>query len=170
MKLSTGRVSFPLYFENGDVEYIFINPHDSELQGRINNFESSIRERLRKINIEKHKEAFADGVDIGSLDFTKLMDMSAEEIEKITKQTSAMSEIDKELEREFCAEIDSIFDTDVSKKAFKYVPPLAMVETEDGECEMYIMLVLKALALEIQKYGNKMNDVSNKYIKKYPKG
>ena len=169
MKLSTGKVAFPLQFDNGDVENIFINPHDAGLQDRIKGFETSIHERLQKINLEKHKDAFVDGVDIGNLDFTKLMDMSAEELEKITKQTDAMAEIDKELESEFCAEIDNIFQSDVSSKAFKYVPPLAMVTNENGECELYILLVLKALAIEIQKYGNKMNDTTNKYVAKYSK-
>lgn len=169
MKLSTGKIAIPLQFDNGDVENVFINPHDEGLQDRIKGFEASMRERLKKINLEKHKEAFVDGVDIGNLDFSKLMDMSAEELEKITKQTDALNEIDKELEKEFCAEIDSIFDSDVSSKAFKYVPPLDMVTDENGECEMYILLVLKALAIEIQKYGNKMNEATNKYTAKYPK-
>lgn len=169
MKLSTGKIAFPLQFDNGDVENIFINPHDAGLQERIKGFETSIHERLKKINLEKHKDAFVDGVDIGNLDFTKLMDMSAEELEKITKQTDAMAEIDKELEKEFCEEIDNIFNSDVSSKAFKYVPPLAMVPDEDGECELYILLVLKALAIEIQKYSNKMNNATNKYVAKYPK-
>ena len=44
-----------------------------------------------------------------------------------------------------------------------------MVINENGECEMYIMLVLKALSIEIQKYGNKMNSATNKYVAKYPK-
>lgn len=169
MKLSTGKIAFPLQFDNGDVENIFINPHDAGLQNRIRSFESSIHERLQKINLEKHKDAFVDGVDIGNLDFTKLMDMPQEELEKITKQTDAIAEIDKELEKEFCAEIDNIFDSDVSSKAFKYVPPLAIVPDENGDCEMYILLVLKALAIEIQKYGNKMNNATNKYVAKYPK-
>lgn len=169
MKLSTGKIAFPLQFDNGDVENIFINPHDAGLKERIKGFETSIHERLKKINLEKHKDAFVDGVDIGNLDFTKLMDMSAEELEKITKQTDAMAEIDKELEKEFCEEIDNIFNSDVSSKAFKYVPPLAMVPDEDGECELYILLVLKALAIEIQKYSNKMNNATNKYVAKYPK-
>lgn len=169
MKLSTGKIAFPLQFDNGDIENIMINPHDKGLQERIKGFEASIQGRLQKINLEKHKGAFVDGVDIANLDFTKLMDMSAEELEKITKQTDAMAEIDKELEKEFCEEIDAIFDSDVSAKAFKYVPPLAMVTDENGECELYILLVLKALAIEIQKYGNKMNNATNKYVAKYPK-
>ena len=71
MKLSTGKIAFPLQFDNGDVENIFINPHDAGLQDRIKGFETSIHERLQKINLEKHKDAFVDGVDIGNLDFTK---------------------------------------------------------------------------------------------------
>lgn len=169
IKLSTGKVAFPLEFDNGDVENIYINPHDPGLQMRIKNFETSIHARLQKINFEKHKNAFADGVDIGSLDFAKLMDMSPDELAQITNQTDAILELDKELEQSFCEEIDAIFASDVSKKAFKYVPPLAMVPTESGECELYILLVLQALALEIQKYGNKMNSATNKYVAKYPK-
>ena len=169
MKLSTGKVAFPLEFDNGDVENIMINPYDEGLQGRIRNFETSIRGRLQKINLEKYKDSFVDGVDVGNLDFEKLMDMSQDELDKITKQTDAINEIDKELEREFCAEIDSIFDSDVSSKAFKYIPPLVMIPDENGECELYILLVLKALALEVQKYGDKMNKATNKYTAKYSK-
>ena len=169
MKLSTGKVAFPLQFDNGDVENVFINPHDTGLQERIKNFESSLKARLDEIKLEKHKEAFADNVDFTSLDFDKLMQMSGEELEKITKQTEAIAKLDKEIEKEFCNELDKVFDSDVSSKAFKYVPPLAMVETEEGECEMYILLVLKALALEIQKHGNKMSEATNKYTAKYLK-
>lgn len=169
MKLSTGRVAFPLEFDNGDVEHIMINPHDENLQGKIKSFEESMKQRLNKINLEKYKDAFAEGVNVSELNFEKLMGLSQEELNKITKQTDAMVEIDKELEKQFCEELDSIFDSDVSRKAFKYVPPLAMVETENGEFEMYILLVLKALAIEIQKYGNKVNNVTNKYVSKYPK-
>ena len=169
MKLSTGKVAFPLQFDNGDVENIMINPYDKGLQERIKNYENSIKERLQKINIEKHKEAFVDGVDISNLNFEKLLDMSAEELAKITKQTDAIAEIDKEVEKEFCDELDSIFDSDVSSKAFKYVPPLAMVADENGDCEMYVILVLKALALEIQKYNDKTSGATNKYVAKYPK-
>ena len=169
MKLSTGKVAFPLHFDNGDVENIMINPHDEKLQDRIKNFESSIQSRLKQINLEKYKDAFDGGVDIANLDFAQLMSMSKEEIENMTKQTGAMVEIDKELEREFCAELDSVFDSDISSKAFKYVPPLAMVENEDGECELYILTVMRALAEEIQKHGTKMNNATNKYIDKYKK-
>ena len=74
MKLSTGKVSFPLYFDNGDVEHIFINPHDAGLKDRIRGFETSIHARLKKINLEKHKDAFVDGIDMSNVkEFGKFM-------------------------------------------------------------------------------------------------
>ena len=155
MKLSTGRVAFPLKFDNGDVENIMINPHDPKLQSRIKNFEASIKERIEKVNFERYKDLFASGIKVDNLDFDTLLNMSQEDFEHFNEQADAMANIDEDIEKEFCAEIDHVFDSDVSSKAFKYVPPLAMIPTEDGGCEMYILLVLKALALEIQKHGNK---------------
>ena len=169
MKLSTGKVAFPLEFDNGDVVNIMINPHEKGLRERIKNFESSLKSRLEKVNFEKNKDLFNEDVDVSNLDFASLIDMSAEDLEKLSKRADVVSAIDEELEKQFCDEIDSIFDSDVSSKAFKYVPPLAMVLDENGEAEIYIVLVLKALALEIQKYGNKTNDAANKYVSKYPK-
>ena len=136
MKLSTGKVAFPLQFDNGDIENIFINPHDAGLQTRIRNFENSIKERLQKINLEKHKEAFVDGVDISNLDFSKLMDMSAEELEKVTKQTDALNEIDKELEKEFCAEIDSIF----QRKRLSMYPLSLWLQTKTANAKCILCL------------------------------
>ena len=169
MKLSTGKVAFPLHFDNGDVVNIMINPHDKGLQTRIKGFENAIHKRMEKIKLDKYKDIFAEGIDASKLTFDNLMQMSEEEIQKITQQSDAIAEIDEALEKEFCEEIDNIFDSDVSSKAFKYVPPLAIVENENGEGEIYILIVLRALALEIQKYGNKMNNATNKYVAKYPK-
>lgn len=169
MKLSTGKVAFPIHFDNGDVENVYINPHDSGLQQRIKNFENSIQKRLDKINFEKHKNAFVDGFDMSNIDFTKLMSMTEEELEKITKQTNAIEEMDREIEEKFCEEIDAVFNSDVSSKLFKHAPPLAMVEVEDGKFELYILHAFKGLAEEIQKYGNKVNNATNKYIEKYSK-
>lgn len=169
MKLSTGKVAFPLYFDNGDVEHLMINPHDTRVQERIKGFEGSIRKRMESINLEKYKDAFAEDIDVQDMSFDTLMNMSEEELEKISKRSDAIAEIDKQLEEEFCKEIDVIFDSDISSKAFKYVPPLAMVENEEGEPEVYIMQVLRALAVEIQNYSSKTNNATNKYVAKYKK-
>ena len=169
MKLSTGKVAFPLEFDNGDVEQIMINPHDAKLQERIKGFEKAIQKRMNSIDLEKYKDAFTKNTNMSDITFDNLMKMSAEELDKIYSDANTLSELDKEIEKEFCEELDLVFDSDISSKAFKYVPPLAMVESEEGEPEIYILLVLKALALEIQKYGNKANARTNKYTEKYPK-
>lgn len=169
MKLSTGKVAFPLQFDNGDVENIYINPHDKELMERINNFENSIQKRFETIKLEKYKDVFNENIDLTNLDFDKLFNMPKEELEKITKQTEKLNELDKELEKHFCEEIDEVFNSDVSSKAFKYVSPLSVVEDENGQSELYIILVLKAIAEEVQKYGNKMREATNKYVEKYKK-
>lgn len=171
MKLSTGKIGFPIYFDNGDVETVYINPYDNGLQERIRNFETSIKGRVKKINFEKYKDTFGSGFDVSSLDFNKLVEMSEEELKMFENQTEVLNAIDKEIEKELCEEIDNIFQSDVSSKAFKYVPPLAMIPTdENGKgCEMYIVLVLQALATEVQKYGKKMNKATEKYTSKYKK-
>ena len=169
MKLSTGKVRLPLEFDNGDVEYVMINPYDPKLQERIKGFEASISARIKNLNFEKYKEALAEDLDLGEIDFENLINLPQEDLEKIAKQTEVLAQIDKEIEAEFCAELDAIFDDNVSEKAFKYVSPLATVPGEDGESEVYLVLVLKALAVEIQKCGKNLNSINNKYTEKYPK-
>ena len=80
-------------------------------------------------------------------------------------------EIDAELQKIVCDEIDKIFETSVSAKAFKYVPPLAIVplDNEGKDFDFYVLLFLKALSVEIQKYSEKMNKATEKHIGKYRK-
>lgn len=171
MELSTGLITIPIKFDNGDVENIVINPYSKGLQDRIRNFEASIHKRLESIKMEKYKEVFSDGVDVSKLDFSQIMDMSEEELKKITNQTDALTEIDAELQKIVCDEIDKIFETPVSEKAFKYVPPLAIVplDNEGKDFDFYVLLFLKALSVEIQKYSEKMNKATEKHIGKYRK-
>ena len=39
MKLSTGKVAFPIEFDNGAKETIYFNPNDPDLFVRFSNFE-----------------------------------------------------------------------------------------------------------------------------------
>ena len=171
MELSTGLITIPIKFDNGDVENITINPHSKGLQDGIKNFETSIHKRLESIKMEKYKEVFSDGIDVSNLDFSQIMDMSEEELKKITNQTDALTEIDAELQKIVCDEIDKIFETSISAKAFKYVPPLAIVplDNEGKDFDFYVLLFLKALSIEIQKYNEKMNKATEKHIGKYRK-
>lgn len=169
MKLSTGRMAIPIEFDNGDIETIYINTHDKGLIARLNNFENSIKARFEKIDFSKYQDKFADGgIDASMLDFDKLLNLSAEEMEKLTEKTTAIAELNEEFEKQVKEEMDAIFDGDVSSKLFKYVPPLAEVETEDG-AELYILQAIKAIANEVQKRGKALSESAQKHLKKYGK-
>jgi hypothetical protein len=66
MKLSTGKVAFPIEFDNGDTAVIYFNPADRWIQERIEKFEESVNNRINQINIEKYKEQLENS---SSVDF-----------------------------------------------------------------------------------------------------
>ena len=64
MKLSTGKVAFPIEFDNGDKAVIYFNPNDRGIQERIKGFEASIEKRIKEINEEIGQIIKALGADI----------------------------------------------------------------------------------------------------------
>lgn len=171
MKLSTGKIAIPIEFDNGDVEYIYLNPNDREFSEKVAKFGENINERVRKINLDKYRDIFEDGVGITYNSVDDLENMSSEEIESAIKKTKAYNEIDAEYQKEVCAEIDNLFGEDVSEKIFKYVSPLQFVPKHDNpdENEPYIMQFIRALESELKKYGAKTNEAMKKHISKYKK-
>ena len=47
MKLSTGKVGFPIEFDNGDKQTIFFNPNDPDLMIRMKNLENKVSEKIK---------------------------------------------------------------------------------------------------------------------------
>ena len=58
MKLKTGLIPFPIEFDNGAKETIYINPNDPDLFVRFSEFENRMNERVK--NLEDF-ELTADG-------------------------------------------------------------------------------------------------------------
>ena len=48
MKLSTGKVAFPIEFDNGDKDCIYFNPNDPNLAVRFTEFQDKVNERLKE--------------------------------------------------------------------------------------------------------------------------
>ena len=48
MKLNTGKVAFPIEFDNGDKQTIYFNPNDPDLMVRFSNFETNLSSRIEK--------------------------------------------------------------------------------------------------------------------------
>ena len=175
MKLSTGKVAFPIEFDNGDKDCIYFNPNDKDFRDRFFNFENSIAERTKQIDLDKYKERFEKG-QIGGAEITSFEDMlalSPDEIKKLKERIDVVEEIDAEYQNALKDELNDIFKSNVSSVIFKYCNPLDMVivENENGEEEsdVYIMHFVKQFAKEIEKYGAKNSSAVNKYMEKYPK-
>ena len=102
MKLNTGKVAFPIEFDNGDVQNIYFNPNDPDLAVRMKDFRRKVEERTKNID-----------------DLQLKPDGSAEDEEKI--------EVIREIQNILCEELDAAFDSPVSAVVFKYCSPFAAV-------------------------------------------
>ena len=173
MKLSTGKVAFPIEFDNGDVETIYFNPYDREFIKRVMDFENSIEKRTKQINIEKYKSQFEDGINIklNIEDFSQIEKMSAEEIASLRRKVGAIVDIDEEYQQALKDELNDIFKSDISSQIFKYCEPMDMVfvvdESGNETSEMFIMQFIRAFGEEIKKYQAKVSPAMQKHIEKY---
>jgi hypothetical protein len=175
MKLSTGKVAFPIEFDNGDVQTIFFNPNDRGFINRIMDFENSIDKRIKQIDLEKYKSQLEDGIDI-TVDFEDIdavQNMSAEEMASLKNKMKAVLDIDAEYQKALKEELNDIFGSDVSNVVFKYCQPLdaVVVTDENGNetTEPFILQFMKAFSEEIKKYQNKVSPAMQKHINKYAK-
>ena len=175
MKLSTGKVAFPIEFDNGDKEVIYFNPNDREFIKRVMDFENSIEVRTKKINIDKYKERIEDGVNININidDFSQIEKMSAEEIASLRRKVDAIVDIDAEYQQALKEELNDIFKSDISSQIFKYCEPMDMVfvvdENGNETSEMFIMQFIRAFGEEIKKYQAKVSPAMQKHLEKYSK-
>lgn len=171
MKLSTGKVAFPIEFDNGEKANIYINPYDREFVNRILNYEASMKKRIESLKFEKYQEQANDGIEL-NIDFDnpeEIMKMSPEEINSLKNKIEIVSKIDAELQDAFKEELNDIFECDVSSTIFKYCQPLDVVFLDENESELYIVQFVKAFVSELKKYSEKQNSAINKHIGKYKK-
>lgn len=98
MKLSTGKIAFPIEFDNGDKETIYFNPNDPGLAIRMNECGSKITKRIEEIAETKKDTEFSDieGID--------------------------------EVQKAVCEEVNWAFGSDVSSKVFKHCSPFALID------------------------------------------
>jgi hypothetical protein len=141
MKLKTGRIAFPIEFDNGDKEVIYFNPTDPEFMLRLKKLQSRLSEKAKQITDVELK---ADGTPVDS-----------NNIELVDKLNQAVKD-----------EIDVAFGSSVSDAIFKYVSPFGIV---DGE--FYVVLFFEAITPEIEKYVKeavaKYPQKYEKHVKKY---
>ena len=143
MKLSTGKVAFPIEFDNGDKQNIYFNPNDPDLMIRIKNLQGKVTQKINGL----------DDVELT----TEGKPVCPAQIEMFEKMQNILKE-----------ELDYAFGGSVSAVVFKHCSPFAIV---DGE--YFVVQFIEAIAPEIEKHIKKANaDVEKrmaKHIDKYRK-
>lgn len=137
MKLSTGKIAFPIEFDNGDKVNIYFNPNDPELFIRFSKFESNVDEKIQAI---EDIELDADG--------TPKDEALIEQFEK------AIGIIKDEL--------DTAFGSKISDAVFKYCSPFAIIGGE-----YFLVQFIQAIRPEIEKHNKKANTEMSKKMAKH---
>ena len=143
MKLSTGKVAFPIEFDNGDKDCIYFNPNDPNLSIRLTDFQDKITERLKEFdNIALSAEG--------------------------TPEDNAIIDNFRKFQNVLFEELDIAFGGEVSAVVFKHCSPFAIVGGD-----YFIMQFIEAIKPEIEKHIKKANaDVEKKmakHLNKYKK-
>ncbi len=143
MRLNTGKLAFPIEFDNGDVQNIYFNPNDPDLAIRMKDFQSKVEARTKDLEDIKLKN---DG----------------------TPEDASAIERFREIRNIVCEELDAAFNGDISSVVFKHCSPFAVVNGD-----YFIMQFIEAIKPEIEKHIRKANaDVEKKmqkHIAKYVK-
>jgi hypothetical protein len=143
MKLSTGKVAFPIEFDNGDKQTIYFNPNDPDLMIRMKSLNEKVQDKINGIeDVELNEEGKPTQIS---------------QIETFEKMQNILKE-----------ELDYAFGGSVSAVVFKHCSPFAIVGGE-----YFVVQFIQAITPEIEKHIKKANaDVEKrmaKHIDKYKK-
>lgn len=136
MKLSTGKVAFPIEFDNGDKDCIYFNPNDPNLPIRLADFQDKITARVKELD-DMRLNAEGEPEDNSFIeDFRKFQNVLFEEL-------------------------DTAFGGEISAVVFKHCSPFAIVGGD-----YFIVQFVEAIKPEIEKNIKKANaDVEKKMAK-----
>ena len=143
IKLSTGKIAFPIEFDNGDVQNIYFNPSDPDFPIRLKDFQKKTGERMKEL----------DDIELTPEGTPKSVEM----LEKFY-----------ELKKIVCEELDYAFSSDISQTVFKHCSPFAIV---DGEhfITQFLKAIKPVIIKEIKKSTDNMEKRLNKHVGEYIK-
>ena len=161
MKLSTGKVAFPIEFDNGDKDCIYFNPNDPDLATRLMSAKDKISERIANMKTED-VELTNSGEVVDVKDINDFMGLTEEQAHALYAKAEHTAKALEETKAIICEELNVAFASDVSSVVFKHCSPFAVVNGE-----YFIMQFLSAIAPEIQKKINKSNAEVEKKMAKH---
>lgn len=137
MKLSTGKVAFPIEFDNGDKQNIYFNPNDPNLPIRLKEFQEKVSERVKDIeDVNLNAEGKPENMDF---------------MENFQKMQTIL-----------CEELDIAFGGEISSIIFKHCSPFAIVNGD-----YFLMQFINAITPEIEKRIKKANAEVEKKMAKH---
>ena len=137
MKLSTGKVAFPIEFDNGDKDCIYFNPSDPGLAMRMAELQNNIDKKLSEIN-----------------DFALAADGTPEDKDVVEDFIK--------IQKVVYDELDTAFGGDVSAVVFKHCSPFAIVGGE-----YFLVQFINAIIPEIDKHIKKAKAQAEKKMAKH---
>ena len=137
MKLSTGKLAFPIEFDNGDKQNIYFNPNDPDLAIRMKDFQGKVESRTKDLEDLRLKQ-----------------DGTPEDVEEIEKF--------RQIRNILCEELDAAFNGEISEVVFKHCSPFAIVNGD-----YFIMQFLAAIKPEIEKQVRKANSAVEQKMQKH---
>ena len=161
MKLSTGKVAFPIEFDTGDKEVIYFNPSDPDLSQRLINSKDNISNRIKGLNFEGLEiDNNGEIPEVENLeDFAKL---SEKEQNDLLEKSKEKAKIFNETKNIIFEELNYAFGSNVSKAVFKHCSPFAIVNGE-----YFVMQFLREITPEIQKEIAKSNKETEKKMSRH---
>lgn len=161
LKLNTGKIAFPIEFDNGDIQNIYFNPNDPDLGARMIAANKKITKRMDELKIDDvDLSPEGDPIDISNLD--NLSDLTVEQSDYLEKKATQIAEVMEKTKNIIFEELNTAFDSDVSSVVFKYCSPFAIVNGK-----YYIMYFLEAITPEIRKIVDKSNAEAQKRMQKH---
>lgn len=161
MKLSVGKIAFPIEFDNGDKDVIYFNPNDPDLATRLMASKENIDKKIKEISSEDFNLT-----NDGEIEAIKTPDdlenLSSEEFDKVSQRAERLSNILTTTKKIICDELDNAFDSDISKVVFKHCSPFAVINGE-----YFITQFINAITPEIQKHIKKSNTEMDKKMSKH---
>ena len=161
MKLSVGKIAFPIEFDNGDKDTIYFNPNDSDLASRLMSAKDKIDKKINAINTEDFNLLNDGSVEMPK-DINDVENLSNEQHEVLMKKAEQMIKLMQDTKNIIFEELDRAFDSNISSVVFKHCSPFAVVNGE-----YFITQFINAISPEIQKHIKKSNSDMDRKMAKY---
>nr|DAH76860.1 MAG TPA: tail assembly chaperone protein [Bacteriophage sp.] len=161
MKLSVGKIAFPIEFDNGDKDVIYFNPNDPDLASRLMNAKNKIDTKIKDLNTDDFNLLNDGSIEIPE-NINDVNEFSDEQRETIEKRAEQMTRLMDNTKNIIYEELDKAFDSDISSVVFKHCSPFAIIGGEH-----FITQFLNAIAPEIQKHIKKSNADMEKKMSKH---